>query len=489
MSSVSAAQAVGDGERNALDDGVSGHPVALGVISPESKARAWQTAPVTNRRRVLLHVERGGRTLASRPLGATPFVVGGGDGVSLRVKGAGLRERHLVLELDERRRLRARPEGDAVLRVDGASVASCTPKDGDVLDLGPVQIRIEHVAAPPPAPRTVSAPSLPRVMVPAPRAFLVLSAPGCKAQRFELPSGRFAVGSGPCAIHLKDATLPVLIGEWFRAPTGSVFYTRHPGEPKLVMGGQSVRAGKLSMSLEVSGGPPPGPVAAAPSRALAEVVALDFALPPPELLSSPGMPAVGAPAAPSAPASPTVAPEPEAAPAPSSPPSRGISPWAVAPLLIALALFVGGRLRGAGSTEAVLAPPEPVAAQTATLAEPVWDPARLLVLEDGAPDPAFHQQVQESIWRHRRAHATCFDPLLAADPTLNGVLWLEVSVAQDGRLLEIAPKPGSSISDPAVEECLMAYFAELQYPVPPEPPFAFAWPLRVGNGEVQVPTP
>lgn len=429
-------------------------------------------------------MERGGRTLASRPLGATPFVVGSGDGVSLRVKGAGLRERHLVFDLDERRRLKARPEGGALLKIGGEAASDCAPRDGDVLDLGSVQIRVEHVAAPPPAPRTVSAPSLPRVVVPAPRAFLVLSAPGCKAQRFELPSGRFAVGSGPCAIHLRDASLPVLIGEWFRAPTGSVFYTRHPGEPKLVLRGQTVRAGRLAMSLEISGGPPPGPVAAAPSRALAEVVSLDFALPPPELLSSPGMPAVGAPAAP---ASPAAAPEPEAAPAPSSPPSRGISPWAVAPLLIALALFVGGRLRGAGSTEAVPAPPEPVAVQTATLAEPVWDPARLVVLEDGAPDPAFHQRVHESIWRHRRAHATCFDPLLAAAPSLSGVLWLEVSVAQDGRLLEIAPKPDSSLSDPAVEECLMAYFAELQYPVPPEPPFAFAWPLRVESGEVRVP--
>jgi|GEM_PF-5113194 len=459
------------------------------------------------------------------------MVVGSAADAGLRIRSRSLSSEHAAFDIDENGKVVVlNLGGPGCVRVGEVAVEHAEVRHGDVVDLGPVQIRIEvrkGLAAadpvpvlPAPAPRPADRPD------PDAGPFLLLTTDDGGEECFELPVGRTTVGSGPCAIRVHDPTVAAIKGEWFCSPDRSVYYQAHPrGAVVRCEEWRSEVAGPVTMRLVFSErsagslGSGDGPVSAkqarerelAAVRQLAKHVTVNFAAAPPEALFEPDPLApeskalraahVSISSSPSLPAVPAVLPASGTLP-PQQTFTRRRSAWAFAPALIVAGLMVGAGGRLLAGTDAgppVATDAETVVVRSAALGLPDAEPeqptdSRLIpglvsFVELGGTSAETRHTVHSTIWKNRRAHATCFAPYLAAQPDAGGVLWVTVALGGDGRIRDGWAEPESTIESDAAVDCLVAYLGDLTLPSPPSPPLVVSIPFRLQGGQLAVPTP
>ena len=502
---------------------------------------------MAGKRRVFLQVLKDGEQLAEAPLARPPMLVGSAEGSGLTVRSKAIALVHASFDVEDGRRVVVTNlAGPGRLTLRGDAVERASLQHGDVVSLGPVQIRIdirrgakaappspaepepasepepapEPEPEPPPEPEATPEPAPepepePEPLAPTPEplpegppiAFLILTTADGGARAFELPVGRFAAGSGPCAIHIHDPEVAAITGEWFRAPEGNVYYRAASGGTyKACENGRTEGAGPVKMQLILARGnqlrslrdgvvPGSGTRSARRTReeveCLARQVTVDFGVPAPETI--PDMPAVKLPEPPKPPKPP---------PKPAKPTNR--SPWVIAPLLIILSTATGAGVRllqgpdPTPTSDVVEGPDEgggveQLVEQVTEAETPAPEPATfetgsLVVLKDGGTDEAMRNTITAALWKRRQAHRRCFDPVVEKQADTEGVMWLEVLVTSDGRVADAWVHAESTITEPGVASCLLGYFGAVQLPKPPAPPFQFVYPLELSLGRITVPT-
>ena len=416
---------------------------------------------MSGRRKVFLQFLRKGETVSVKPLRRTPTIVGSGDACQIQVRGPGIAERHVAFLIEQKRHIVARNlAGAGRLQVAGEDVQRVVLGNGDTVDLGPVQIRVEFRTVQP-APTQLQPPP-----PPPPEPLLIFELDG-ERSCVALPPGRHAVGSGHCAIRIDDRGVPAVVGAWLCTPDGAVFYRGLPGGAMdRCREGRVESAGPISMRLTFAGAglverTPDGrwaPVdTSAGARSLKERkerretsaarlagrLSIDFGIAPAELVPRP------------------------------APPQPSIQPWAVAPLLILLAVAVGIGLRRAQSSPAPNPAPVPLA----------W-PTDAPVLLSEAAEPATLSALESTLWRRRAALERCFDDL--PEP---GVFWVELEVDGTGAVRDAWNHPESTLSHPSLLPCIYNHVVAVAVDPAPVSMLRVAYPIAHTDAGIVVPSP
>lgn len=369
--------------------------------------------------------------------------------------------------------------------------------------------------------------------------------------RFSLPVGRFAVGSGACALSLTASGMPWIVGTWEHDADGTVWWTPAPDGPReQCEDGHTVDVGGLSICLERT---LRGPLAriASPTRGLESWVHVDFNVPYLSERPAPpvrsGMPSKGELAAiaclgliaagatwlnhqpgPSVFSSggdeagtlaargevdvagaDGVAPPENSARAQQVPvPAKGSE--GVVPTAVEGAESTTGLGGASTSSAAVPSPasqsvrtPEPrpfrvvrdptfggvvVFAYQSEDGELDYEPGTFIVLDDGGSDVDYQTHVRRQMWSHRDAQERCFSALKSEEPGLRGLLWVDFLVGEDGDVIDGSIlDEHSTLRDERILDCLLEEVDSLQLPAPPAPPFEFAYSLELAVGSVSVP--
>jgi hypothetical protein len=194
----------------------------------------------------LLEIVRDGVVLARCRVRQLPFIIGSAASVHMRLKHRRIAPRHLEIRRRDGGLCAQVATDDALLRFEDEEVEGVFLVDGDLLDLGPVSIRVELPTPAVPEPEfrldPWSAPvqeagSEPEPEVepesepesspspsPEPRLVpvLTLGVPELGEIHVDLPVGEYSIGSGHCAFSVV-ADVPPVVADWLHMPDGAVY--------------------------------------------------------------------------------------------------------------------------------------------------------------------------------------------------------------------------------------------------------------------------
>jgi serine/threonine protein kinase len=88
------------------------------------------------------------------------------------------------------------------------------------------------------------------------------------------------------------------------------------------------------------------------------------------------------------------------------------------------------------------------------------------------------KDVEKAIYRGNRKLHYCYTQALVADSTLQGLMWLTLTLGTDGRIRGAVLEPRSSLNSEPLRACLERYLYSLDMPIPEGGPVTFSYPFE-----------
>jgi hypothetical protein len=91
------------------------------------------------------------------------------------------------------------------------------------------------------------------------------------------------------------------------------------------------------------------------------------------------------------------------------------------------------------------------------------------------------KEVEQVMWTNRKALAYCYTSAQEDDPGLQGILWLSLTLAADGRIRGAVVEPRSSIQNESLLKCLQRQLFRLDMPTPRGGSVTFSYPFELAR--------
>jgi len=91
------------------------------------------------------------------------------------------------------------------------------------------------------------------------------------------------------------------------------------------------------------------------------------------------------------------------------------------------------------------------------------------------------KEVEQVMWTNRKALSYCYSTAQEDDPGLQGILWLSLTLAADGRIRGAVVEPRSSIQNPSLLKCLQRQLFRLDMPTPRGGSVTFSYPFELAR--------
>ena len=91
------------------------------------------------------------------------------------------------------------------------------------------------------------------------------------------------------------------------------------------------------------------------------------------------------------------------------------------------------------------------------------------------------KEVEQVMWSNRKALSYCYTMAQEDDPGLQGILWLSLTLAADGRIRGAVVEPRSSIQNASLLKCLQRQLFRLDMPTPRGGSVTFSYPFELAR--------